>query len=128
MNRSTWKAFERRVAGFWGSVRNALSGGNSKLTRSDSIHPRLFISCKHGIRSAFWTLYKEELPKAEAEDKTVVLALGNKNHDGHLIAFHCDAMPIVVREWLIAHGHNDLAKLLASRYKTSQKKTNSGKS
>lgn len=125
MNRSTWKAFERRVAGFWGSVRNALSGGNSKITRSDSLHDCLFISCKHGARSAFWTLYLEERPKAVAEGKTVVLSLGNLSHEGFLVAFHCNDTPIVVREWLTANGHNDLAKQLASRLKASslQKKT-----
>ena len=122
MHRGTWKAFERRIAKDWASVRNALSGGNSKLTRSDSLHPELFISCKHGKRSAFWTLYKEELPKAQAEDKTLILCLGNQSHEGYILAVHAGDLGKVVRAYLRAKGHSDLAVELTRRSKASSRK------
>ena len=53
----TWKAFERRVSSDWGTVRTALSGGNGKVTRSDSHHHALFVECKHNQDkpdSYFW--------------------------------------------------------------------------
>lgn len=94
----------------WGTVRNALSGGNSKLTRSDSLHDRLFISCKHGKRSAFWTLYLEERPKAAKEGKVPVLCLGNMNHEGFLVAFHANDMDEIVLAYLRANEHHGIAR------------------
>ena len=41
-----WKNRERLVARFFGGVRNALSGINSKVTHSDVVHDSLFIECK----------------------------------------------------------------------------------
>ena len=38
-----WKNRERLVAKFFGGMRNALSGINSKVTHSDVIHDKLFI-------------------------------------------------------------------------------------
>ena len=38
-----WKNRERLVAKFFGGMRNALSGINSKVTHSDVIHDNLFI-------------------------------------------------------------------------------------
>ena len=79
MARSTaWKSFERWVASIFTSERNPLSGGNGKHSRSDSLHPELFISCKHtrtGHRSIF-RLLDEETEKAEAENKIPIVILG----------------------------------------------------
>jgi hypothetical protein len=46
MHKGTWKNFERVVAALFGTKRTSLSGGNSKITRSDTMHPYLFIECK----------------------------------------------------------------------------------
>lgn len=46
MGDKAWKKRERNVAKYFNGERNALSGGNSKITRADVIHPRLFIECK----------------------------------------------------------------------------------
>ena len=48
MNRSTWKGHERAVARFLGTVRAPLSGGGSRHTRSDTLHPSLFVEVKSG--------------------------------------------------------------------------------
>jgi hypothetical protein len=73
-----WKRFERYVAGMFSSLRNSLSGGNSKLTRSDSTHPKLFISCKYTRHNhkTLRQLLGEERQKAKVEKKTAVLFIG----------------------------------------------------
>ena len=45
--RRTWKKRESDVAHFFQGQRTPLSGGNSKITRSDVIHDELFIECIH---------------------------------------------------------------------------------
>jgi len=86
----SWKAFERRVAKDFGSVRTALSGGNGKVTRSDTHHPRLFVECKHNAESAVWTLFLKTRELAKKEGKTPVVIQGKKKHPGYLLIVHCD--------------------------------------
>ena len=88
MTDKAWKAFERRVAAFFGCVRNSLSGSNSKLSASDSTHPILFLECKLNTKSAFWTLFVKTRALAKKEGKIPVLTLGNKNHEGFLVVVH----------------------------------------
>ena len=78
MSNPAWKAFERYVAATFSSTRNALSGGNSKMTRSDSLHPSLFISCKYtrNNNKTLRTLVAEERAKADVEDKIAVCVIG----------------------------------------------------
>jgi len=54
----TWKSVELRLARMFGTERTPLSGGNSKHTRSDTLHPRLFIELKHGNSSSITTMWK----------------------------------------------------------------------
>lgn len=73
-----WKAFERFIASLFSASRNSLSGGNSKLTRSDSTHPRLFVSCKYTRHNnkTLRDLVAEERIKAKVENKIAVCVLG----------------------------------------------------
>lgn len=71
----TWKKAERRVAARFGSVRAPLSGGNGRLTRSDTLHPRLFIETKYRQRFAVVDLYRETEALARLEGKFPVVAL-----------------------------------------------------
>lgn len=48
MSEKAWKKVERRVAAYFGTVRNPLSGGNARHSRSDSLSTTLFIEVKHG--------------------------------------------------------------------------------
>lgn len=96
MHRATWKAFERFIAGIFCSTRNSLSGGNSKMTRSDSLHPHLFISCKYtqsnhlGLRK----LVDEEREKAAAENKTAVCVIGQAGDKSNaLVVIHLKDLP-----------------------------------
>ena len=86
----TWKAFERRVAAFFGTERNALSGGNSKLTRSDSLHPHLFIEAKQRQRFAVVRLWDATKRLADKENKTPVVCVSEKNRPGFWILVHSD--------------------------------------
>ena len=68
MANKTWRAFERRVARFFGTERNALSGGNLKLTRSVSLQPKLFIECKQRKRFAAVRLWDDTKRQANREN------------------------------------------------------------
>ena len=96
MNRNTWKAGERRVAKFFNTLRTSLSGGNSKITRSDTMHPDLFIEVKHNAkRSAVRTLYDETAKLAKKEKKIPVLALLEMNRPGFLLVVHSHDFPAI---------------------------------
>lgn len=84
-DRSTWKKFERRVAAFFGTKRNPLSGGNSGGTRSDSRHEQLFIECKLRAKSPVHRLFTDVATLAAKEGKTPILALQEKHHPGWLL-------------------------------------------
>lgn len=85
-----WKQFERRVAGFFHTERNALSGGNSKLTRSDTLHPDLFIECKQRKRFAAIRLWDDTKRLADKESKTPVVCLSEKGRPGFWILVHSE--------------------------------------
>lgn len=113
-----WKAFERRLAVDWGTVRNALSGRNSKVTASDTHHPRLFLEAKLNANSGFWTLYSKSKELADKEGKTVLLCLGKKFAKGYITACHVDDLPIMVEEYLKSLGLHNTAKSVARKVKS----------
>ncbi len=88
--RGTWKAFERTVAHFFGGERTPLSGGNSKITRADVIHDKLFIECKYRQSFALLKTWDKAKEMAQKEGKTPVLAIKRANEDGWFIVIHCD--------------------------------------
>ena len=81
----TWKARERSVAAMFGTERTPLSGGNGKQTRSDTLHPRLFIEHKHRKKHSVIGLYDETKAMAQTEGKTPVVTLSQHNRPGVLI-------------------------------------------
>jgi hypothetical protein len=85
-----WKQFERRVSRFFKTERNALSGGNSKVTRSDTLHPTLFIECKQRERFAVIRTWDDAKKSATVEDKTPVVCLSEKGRPGFWILVHSD--------------------------------------
>lgn len=85
-----WKAFERRVAAYFNTERTSLSGGNSKLTRSDTLHPDLFIECKQRQRIATVRLWDSTKALADKENKTPVVCLAEKHRSGFWILIHAD--------------------------------------
>jgi hypothetical protein len=77
------------VAAAFQTERTPLSGGNSKITRSDSLHDKLFIEAKRSTQyKAVVTLWDETKRLAELEKKTPLLALGQPNRHGFWIVCH----------------------------------------
>jgi len=85
-----WKAFERRVAHSLGTVRAPLSGGASRHTRSDTLHPDLYVECKNTQRVNVYALRRETWPLAERESKIPVLALHESRRKGSLAVIDWD--------------------------------------
>lgn len=93
-----WKQFERRVAAFFQTTRNALSGGNSKLTRSDSLHATLFIECKQRKKHSAVSLWDETKNLASAEKKIPVVVLSEKNRQGFWVLVHSTDLKAVASQ------------------------------
>ena len=89
---------ERLVSRFFGGVRNALSGINSKVTHSDVIHESLFIECKLRAKHTAVKLWDETKVLADKEKKTPVIALCEKNRPGFWIMVHSDDFSEVSKE------------------------------
>jgi len=77
-DKSTWKKRERSAARFFGAERNSLSGGNSKLSRSDSTHKELYIECKLRVKHSVVALWDDTKTKADKEGKVPVICLMEK--------------------------------------------------
>ena len=75
MPTKTWKAIEGYIAKLFGSTRTPLSGGNGKQTRSDTLHPRIFIELKYGRQSAWIKLFQETAELADREGKFPIVVL-----------------------------------------------------
>ena len=101
----TWKVRERKIAQFFGTVRNSLSGGNSKLTRSDSCHETLYVESKLAKRHKIWTLYEEALPRAKKENKIPVLAIAKSNKPGFLVVLHSQDFKMICIRYLKGLGY-----------------------
>jgi hypothetical protein len=93
----TWKSRERKIAAYFGTQRTPLSGGNSGHTRSDTLHPTLFIEAKHRKRHAVISLWEETKKLAEKESKTPVIALTQHGKHGFWIMMHSDDLLDVAR-------------------------------
>lgn len=85
-----WKQRERDVAEFFHGQRNPLSGGSSRHTRADVIHPTLFIECKLRRKHTAVSLWDETKALAGKEGKTPVVVLCEKNRPGFWILVHSD--------------------------------------
>lgn len=90
MSDKTWKKTERRVAAYWHTERVALSGGNSKITRSDTMHKRLFVETKYRKKHSAVTLWDKTRALAKLESKTPVVALVEKGRPGFWVLVHSD--------------------------------------
>ena len=102
MSDKAWKAVERRVAAFFGTLRNRCSGssGRSDESSSDTVHPALYIETKHGDLARFLNaegraMVKEGVANAKAEGKRFVGALHPKGGEGFWILVHsADFLPV----------------------------------
>ena len=82
---NTWKSLERKVAKLLGGVRNPLSGGASRHTRGDVIHPYLYVECKLRQKLSMWSWFDDVRQKAKVEGKTPILIIKEKSKKGELV-------------------------------------------
>jgi len=99
MNQSNWKGFERIAARTFGTKRNALSGMNSKITASDTLHPRLFIECKKRKRFSLYQLFRKVEQKANKESKIPVVAIKETGKKGWLILIRPEDLMAIAQEY-----------------------------
>lgn len=85
MTRGTWKRRERVIAADFSTDRTPLSGGASGHTRSDTLHPELFIEIKGRASHAAMRLFDQTAILAKAEGKTPVVALWEPERKGYLL-------------------------------------------
>ena len=103
----TWKNIERKIASFFGSERTPLSGGNSKITRSDSLHDLLFIETKYRVRHSAVTLWRDTKGKADVENKIPVVCLSEKGKQGFWVMCHSGDLTAIANQRLIARKVNN---------------------
>ena len=96
--RRTWKQRESNVANFFKGQRTPLSGGNSKITRSDVIHDELFIECKLKKKHSVVSLWDETNKLAKKEGKTPVIALCEKERPGFWVMVHSSDLDKLKKE------------------------------
>lgn len=94
-----WKQRERKIAADFGCERNALSGGNSKLSRSDSTSDVLFIEAKGRARHATIGLFDETKALAKKEGKTPVLALWQPRRHNYLVVCAPEDLPLIAEQY-----------------------------
>ena len=90
MPEKAWKADERKVAKFFGTVRNPLSGSASRHTSSDSLHENLFIDNKREQNHSILNRWRIIQLKAKLERKIPVLTLTEPKQAGFWIVVHSD--------------------------------------
>lgn len=98
----TWKSIERKVASFFGSKRTPLSGGNSGHTRSDSLHPVLYIETKYRKEHSAINLWRKTAVLADLEKKVPVVALAEKGSRGFWLVVHSEDLHAVTNQRLVA--------------------------
>jgi len=104
--RSTWKKVERKVAAFFGCNRTPLSGGASRHTTSDTLHPRLYIEVKHRRQAAAVSLWDRAAAEAKSERKVPIVALGIKNRAGFWLVIRSeDLLEVAMEANLAQDGH-----------------------
>ena len=96
--RRTWKQRESNVANFFKGQRTPLSGGNSKITRSDVIHEELFIECKLKKKHSVVSLWDKTNKLAKKEGKTPVIALCEKERPGFWVMVHSSDLDKLITE------------------------------
>lgn len=85
MSDKRWKAVEREIAKYFGTRRTPLSGSNAGGTKSDTLHPKLFIETKHRKSFGLWKLYQSIVGKANQEGKLPLVAIKQKGGLGFLL-------------------------------------------
>lgn len=98
--RSTWKAAERRIATIFQSYRTPLSGGNSRHTKSDSLHPRIYLEVKLRKKLPQAALWREVKAAASAENKIPVIVLIEKHSRYPIVLCALEDLQAIAKEMM----------------------------
>lgn len=85
-----WKRFERAIARSLGVERTPLSGSSSRITASDTLHPRLFVECKYRTDMFIARAFRLTRARAKEERKIPVMALKARGSPGGLAVLDWD--------------------------------------
>jgi len=103
MNKN-WKNVERRIARKFGTERTPLSGGNSRHTRSDSLHKDIYMEQKYSKRFAFHNLFRKTAELAKLENKIPCLITTEKYKRYSLVTCKLEEITVIA----IAYEEGDL--------------------
>jgi hypothetical protein len=95
----SWKKLEQKVAQMRNTERTPLSGGNSKITSSDTMDKEFFIECKLRRNPAVWNLYEKVSKLAEKEKKIPLLVIKKKGKHGELFVVHSKHLEEFISKW-----------------------------
>lgn len=90
-----WKENEGRVAEFFGTRRNPLSGSGSAVTASDTRHPHLFIEQRRRKRHAVIRWWDQVAELARREGKIPVVTLTEHGRPGFWILVRSEDLATV---------------------------------
>lgn len=90
MNPRVWKRNERAIARDFSTERTPLSGGASRITRSDTLHRVLFIDVKRRKSHGILRTFRDIAALAKLEGKIPVLALAEERAQGYWLLVHSD--------------------------------------
>lgn len=93
-----WKQVERQLAKMFNTQRTALSGSNSHITHSDTLHSSLFFEAKFRKRHAVLQLFDETEQLAKSENKIPVVALKQSKTQGFFILCRLEHLKQVAGE------------------------------
>ena len=95
----SWKRLEQKVARMRNTERTPLSGGNSKITMSDTLDKTFFIECKLRKNPAVWNLFEKTEKLAEKESKVPILVIKKKGKHGELFVVHSKHLDAFIGNW-----------------------------
>ena len=111
MSSKRWKQIEAIFAGFFGTRRTPLSGGNSGITRSDSLHPALFIEAKQRKNPAVMNLFENTAKLAKLENKIPVLGIHRKGSRTWLVVCSITDLKMIAAKQVKGVTHEEVTRL-----------------
>lgn len=94
----TWKSIEAHISRMFSTTRTPLSGGNSKMTRSDTLHPRLFIEVKQRKYFSVYPLFRDTKEKGKKEGKIPVVVLHETGSHDYLVVCEVSDLKKIAEE------------------------------
>ena len=93
-----WKRDERKIAKFFETNRNPLSGSQSRHTASDTLHSRLFIEVKRRKAHSVAGWWRKAKIEADKEHKIPVVAISEYRRKGFWVLVHVDDLAGFIKE------------------------------